>query len=115
MFGLPESGLAETLREAETLVPGFAGLEITTCLRRGEVEVVTRFEPADAPVYDAFREIVRARQALWDHHKVAVEHGAATALAALTSPDGHLPDGDMAKICVVLCGANTDPADLVKK
>ncbi len=45
MFGLPESGLAETLREAERDVSGFEALEITTCLRRGEIEMVTRFEP----------------------------------------------------------------------
>src|SRR4051794_30600553 len=45
MFGLPESGLAETLRDAETSVPGFEQLEITTCLRRGEIEMVTRYEP----------------------------------------------------------------------
>jgi nicotinamide-nucleotide amidase len=51
MFGLPESGLAETLRDAEREVPGFDRLEITTCLRRGEVEMVTRYEPEAAPVY----------------------------------------------------------------
>ncbi len=51
MFGLPESGLAETLREAEQNVAGFDRLEITTCLRRGEIEMVTRYEPDDAPVY----------------------------------------------------------------
>ncbi len=43
MFGLPESGLAETLREAEGSVDGFDRLEITTCLRRGELEMVTRY------------------------------------------------------------------------
>jgi len=58
-------------------------------------------------------EIVRARRALWQHHRVAVEHAAATALAALTAPApyGYRPtDGE--KIAVVLCGANTDPGDL---
>ena len=45
MFGLPESGLAETLREAEGRIDGFDRLEITTCLRRGELEIVTRYEP----------------------------------------------------------------------
>ena len=35
MFGLPESGLADTLRDAEHRVAGFDRLEITTCLRRG--------------------------------------------------------------------------------
>ena len=45
LFGIPESEIAETLRVAEGEVDGFEGLEITTCLRRAEVEVVTRHEP----------------------------------------------------------------------
>ncbi|MDT5098665.1 MAG: nicotinamide-nucleotide amidase [Mycobacterium sp.] len=60
MFGLPESGLAETLREAQGRIDGFDRLEITTCLRRGELEIVTRYEPDAAPVYlelvDALRK-----------------------------------------------------------
>lgn len=57
-------------------------------------------------------EIVRARQALWDGHRLAVEHGAGTALAGLLSPGGYRPaEGET--VCVVLCGANTDPGDLV--
>lgn len=51
MYGLPESGLAETLREGEVLIDGFDRLEITTCLRRGELEIVTRYEPDAADVY----------------------------------------------------------------
>ncbi len=51
MFGLPESGLAESLRAAEQTIPGFTDLEITTCLRRGEVEIVTRYEPHAADAY----------------------------------------------------------------
>ncbi len=46
LFGIPESEIAETLRAAEEEVEGFGELEITTCLRRAEVEVVTRWEPA---------------------------------------------------------------------
>jgi nicotinamide-nucleotide amidase len=60
LFGIPESEIAETLRLAED-AHGLDGLEITTCLRRGEVEVVTRFEPVAAPVYDAFVATVRER------------------------------------------------------
>ncbi|WP_458693166.1 competence/damage-inducible protein A [Mycolicibacterium mucogenicum] len=61
MFGLPESGLAETLREAETLVAGFADLEITTCLRRGELEIVTRYEPDAAESYRQLAGLLRER------------------------------------------------------
>lgn len=60
LFGIPESEIAETLRVAEER-SGLDGLEITTCLRRGEVEVVTRFEPDAAPVYQAFVSVVRER------------------------------------------------------
>ncbi|HZC13905.1 MAG TPA: competence/damage-inducible protein A [Thermoleophilaceae bacterium] len=63
MFGLPESGLAETLRDAEQEVDGFDRLEITTCLRRGEIEMVTRYEPDAAAVYQALLGLVRARHA----------------------------------------------------
>ncbi|EMF00534.1 serine/threonine dehydratase [Streptomyces mobaraensis NBRC 13819 = DSM 40847] len=62
-------------------------------------------------------EIVRARQGLWDERRIAVEHGGATALAAMTAGEadsdryGYRP-GEGEKVCVVLCGANTDPATL---
>jgi nicotinamide-nucleotide amidase len=61
MFGLPESGLAETLRDGEESIPGFDRLEITTCLRRGELEIVTRYEPDAAGTYDALVGLLRER------------------------------------------------------
>jgi nicotinamide-nucleotide amidase len=61
MFGLPESGLAETLREAEQHIAGFDRLEITTCLRRGELEIVTRYEPDAASVYTQLMDVLRDR------------------------------------------------------
>lgn len=61
MFGLPESELAATLRDAGKQIAGFERLEITTCLRRGEVEMVTRFEPAAAATYAELLELVRER------------------------------------------------------
>ena len=45
--GVPESQLAEVLREVD---PPEA-LEITTCLRRGELEIATVFDPAAAADY----------------------------------------------------------------
>ncbi|MET9401466.1 threonine/serine dehydratase [Kitasatospora sp. NPDC002965] len=74
--------------------------------RRGDVR----------PVLVPDRGIVRARRALWDDHRLAVEHAAATALAALpaasdpaagTGTAAYRPE-DGEKVCVILCGANTD-------
>ncbi|WP_204007643.1 serine/threonine dehydratase [Virgisporangium aurantiacum] len=59
------------------------------------------------------KSIMQTRQALWDELHLAVEPAGATALAALTSgayqpaPDEH--------IAVIICGANTDPIDLVER
>jgi nicotinamide-nucleotide amidase len=61
MFGLPESGLADTLRDAEEGIEGFEALEITTCLRRGEIEMVTRYEPDAADVYTELVLLLRER------------------------------------------------------
>jgi competence/damage-inducible protein CinA-like protein len=51
LWGTLESQLAATMREHEAEL---AGLEITTCLRDGELEIVTRFDPAAQPAYDRF-------------------------------------------------------------
>ena len=51
LWGTPESELAATLRNLEGTLDG---LEITTCLRGGELEVVTRFGPEHQGTYDAF-------------------------------------------------------------
>jgi nicotinamide-nucleotide amidase len=63
LFGIPESEIAETLRRARASGVDIDALEITTCLRRGEVEVVTRYEPEQAPIYRAFEDVVRERHA----------------------------------------------------
>jgi len=61
LFGIPESEIAQTLREAQERGVALERLEITTCLRRGEIEVVTRYEPGEQEVYDAFAAVVRGR------------------------------------------------------
>lgn len=63
LFGIPESEIAETLRVAEGEIDGFDALEITTCLRRGEVEVVTRYEPPAAPAWEALAALIAERHA----------------------------------------------------
>ncbi|MCP9489236.1 MAG: competence/damage-inducible protein A [Solirubrobacteraceae bacterium MAG38_C4-C5] len=63
LFGLPESEIAATLRQAVADGVALERLEVTTCLRRGEVEVVTRFEPPAQSVHDALADVVRTRHA----------------------------------------------------
>ncbi|GAC50070.1 competence/damage-inducible protein A [Gordonia aichiensis] len=53
MFGLPEADLAAGLRAAHDAVPGYDDLEITTCLRRGELEIVTRYPVSASGDYTA--------------------------------------------------------------
>ncbi len=63
LFGIPESEIANTLRAADEAGLDLAPLEITTCLRRGEIEVSTQFEPAGQVAYDAFLDFIRERHA----------------------------------------------------
>ncbi|BDT96402.1 threonine dehydratase [Nocardia sputorum] len=56
--------------------------------------------------------IVAARGALWARRRIAVEHGAATALAAILGDEPAFRPDPGQRVCVVLCGANTDPSDL---
>ena len=75
------SEIAETLRVAEGEIDRFGELEITTCLRRGEVEVVVRREP---PADDAWA----ALEAL-----IAERHG-----NTLFSSDGSTVDDQVAEL-----------------
>jgi nicotinamide-nucleotide amidase len=61
LFGIPESEIANTMLKAREAGIDLDALEITTCLRRGEVEVVTRYEPPQQDVYDAFAALVAER------------------------------------------------------
>jgi len=63
LFGMPESEIAATLRAAEEAGIALARMEITTCLRRGEVEVVTRYEPQDSAEYERLAAFIRDRHA----------------------------------------------------
>jgi nicotinamide-nucleotide amidase len=61
LFGIPESEIANTLRAAEAEGLSLDPLEITTCLRRGEIEIATRYEPSGADAYAALVRFVRER------------------------------------------------------
>jgi competence/damage-inducible protein CinA-like protein len=81
LFGIPESEIAETLRVAERELEGFEQLEITTCLRRGEVEVVVRHEPGSETVWERLEALIAER------------HG-----RTLFSTDGSTIDEQVAKL-----------------
>ncbi|MGX7680065.1 competence/damage-inducible protein A [Jatrophihabitans sp. DSM 45814] len=57
LWGTPESELAATLRENEA---SLSGLEITTCLRDGELEIVTRYGAAAQTGYENLVAIIGA-------------------------------------------------------
>jgi len=63
LFGIPESEIALTLRQADGEIEGLDALEVTTCLRRGEVEVVVRWEPDAEATWRALAGLVTARHA----------------------------------------------------
>jgi nicotinamide-nucleotide amidase len=77
-----EAQLAVTLREAG---PGLDGLEVTTCMREGELEIVTRYEPSAQPAYD------RLLAALTDRHGDALFSTGPTLdeLVGAALADGH--------------------------
>jgi nicotinamide-nucleotide amidase len=73
LFGIPESEIASTLRAASDSGLVLEDLEITTCLRRGEIEVSTRYEPQAEPEYDALVQYIRQR-----HHDTLFSEDGAT-------------------------------------
>jgi nicotinamide-nucleotide amidase len=61
MFGVPESEIAKSLREIEGDGTAIDAVEITTCLRRGEIEIDVRYRDEAEAVADAVREGLKAR------------------------------------------------------
>jgi len=55
MFGIPESEIAKSLREIEADGVELDTVEITTCLRRGEIEIDVRYRAEAAPAAEAVR------------------------------------------------------------
>jgi nicotinamide-nucleotide amidase len=94
LFGIPESEIAQTLRAAAQQGVDLGRLEITTCLRRGEIEVVTRYEPEAEGVYEAFVGVVRAN------------HG-----RTLFSEDGSSVDEQVAALLRGAGGGRRTPGD----
>ena len=56
MFGVPESEIAKSLREMEGEGLDLPSVEVTTCLRRGEIEIDVRYRDEAEAVAEAVRE-----------------------------------------------------------
>jgi nicotinamide-nucleotide amidase len=61
MFGVPESEIAKSLREIEADGVETGAVEITTCLRRGEIEIDVRYRDEAEAAADAVREGLKER------------------------------------------------------
>jgi nicotinamide-nucleotide amidase len=83
MFGIPESEIAKSLREMEEEGVALPDVEITTCLRRGEIEIDVRYRDDAAATADA------VRQGLAKRHS-----------AQLFSEDGSTIDAQVAELLV---------------
>lgn len=80
IFGIPESEIARTL---EVLSPP-GSLEITTCLRRGEIEIATVFEPDAAGAYATFADGIKERHDVFSDDGSTVDDQVAELLAGTT-------------------------------
>lgn len=78
--------------------------------RLGDIAFAAAVDCEVRSVLVSDQAIVEARQRLWRELRLVVEHGCAAAVAALAT--GAYRPGPAERVGVVLCGANTDPADL---
>jgi nicotinamide-nucleotide amidase len=86
LYGVPESEIALSLVAIEDEGVPLDRLEITTCLRRGEIEIATVFAPEAAGDYEAFVEGIRARhgEALFSEDGSSIDELVAGLLAGRT-------------------------------
>jgi nicotinamide-nucleotide amidase len=61
MFGVPESEIAKSLREMESEGLELGAVEITTCLRKGEIEIDVRYRDEATSVAEAVRDELARR------------------------------------------------------
>ncbi|MDA0174363.1 competence/damage-inducible protein A [Solirubrobacter taibaiensis] len=82
-FPLSEPQIAATLREIDADSLPF---EVTTCLRRGELEVATVYRPAEASAYATFEAEIRERHGdvLFSDDGATIDEVIARALSGLT-------------------------------
>ncbi|GIE96717.1 threonine/serine dehydratase [Paractinoplanes rishiriensis] len=109
---ITSAALSEALRTGEPVDVPVAGVAADSlgARRAGRIAFELARDAGIGSVLVDDKAIVDARRRLWEDYRLAVEHGTAAALAAMTS-GAYLPaPGE--RVVVLLCGANTNPADL---
>jgi nicotinamide-nucleotide amidase len=83
MFGVPESEIAKSLREMEEEGVALPEVEITTCLRRGEIEIDVRYRDEAEATAGAVREGLATRhlEQLFSHDGETIDSQVAKLLA----------------------------------
>ena len=105
--GLPLGGW--DLAEVDVPVGGLA-VDSLGARRAGAIAYETAVSSGISSVLVDEQAIGDARRQLWEDFRIVVEHGTATAQAALLSGAYRPAVGE--RVVVVLCGANANPADL---
>jgi threonine dehydratase len=78
--------------------------------RTGEIPFAVARRTGVTSLLVGDEDVIAARRALWEHHRIVIEHGTAAAYAALLTGAYEPAEGE--RVAIICCGANTDPADL---
>ena len=100
---------ASAAREPVDVSPAGVGADALGARRIGELPWSILADTADSIVVDD-ASVSTARRDLWSHYQLAVEPAAAVTLAALQTGAYRPERGE--RVVAVVCGGNTDPADL---
>jgi threonine dehydratase len=78
--------------------------------RTGEIPFAVAHRTGVTSLLVGDEDVITARRALWEQHRIAIEHGTAAAYAALLTGAYEPAEGE--RVAIICCGANTDPSDL---
>jgi threonine dehydratase len=78
--------------------------------RTGEIPFAVAHRTGVTSLLVGDEDVIAARRALWEQHRIAIEHGTAAAYAALLTGAYEPTEGE--RVAIICCGANTNPADL---
>ena len=106
------STLASALAAGEPVDVELGGIaaDALGATRIGEIGFAAAQRWVDRALLVSDEAIITAQRALWDQLRIASEPASAAPLAALLA--GAYVPGDNERVCVLVCGANVDPATL---